>query len=110
MNASTNFPALNIPQNSYQPFSGMINDLNTSQLPNGGNAASKTGGGRESSVVGYLKQPAGLSGLNNISTTNILGGITPNDSMMMTNTLRNGGPNMVHKNNPSGLDIINSGG
>ena len=41
---------------------------------------------------------------------NILGGVTPNDSMMMTNTMRNGGTNIVHKNNPSGLDILNTGG
>jgi len=55
---------------------------------------------RESSATPghHLNKPMASLGLNNISTMNILGGATPNDSMMMvTNTMRNNIAGNVNK-------------
>ncbi len=59
-------------------------DINESKVHGG--AATKTG--RESSVTAHMTKVGGFTGANNISTLNILGGITPNESMLIQNTLR----------------------
>jgi hypothetical protein len=50
-----------------------------------GGAATKTG--RESSATAHMTK-VGFNGMNNLSTVNILAGITPNDSILIQNTLR----------------------
>jgi hypothetical protein len=59
-------------------------DLNESKIPGG---ATKTG--RESSATAHMTKAGGFTGVNNISTVNILGGVTPNDSILIQNTIRN---------------------
>ena len=67
--ATTGFPALPMPKD----------DLNESKVNVG--AATKTG--RESSQTAHMTKVGGFNGVNNLSTMNILGGVTPNESVFI---------------------------
>lgn len=74
--ATTGFPALPVPKE----------DLNESKVNHAG-TGTKTG--RESSATAHITRVGGFNGINNFSTVNILGGVTPNESVFIHNTLRN---------------------